>query len=259
MASEVPQVERTPVPLPATGPEGEMWQALLEVSERIPVGWTLIGGLMVVLHGRENRVAIERTTRDLDVVVHGFSITDLSPADFSQTLEDLDWELDPADFKAEGVGYRFTRGQLKFDVLAPEGRGERFDLTTRPPAETVAIDGGTQALRRTELVPVTCGGTRGMIPRPDLLGAVVAKSCAVVGDTRHRQEDGKAPERHSEDLAWLYAMMKDPSSYLDGGPTPLSRKDRARIRAAGDPSWEVVVDPELRQAGQSAREILLRR
>lgn len=231
----VPQIDRDPVVLPDRGLHGQMWQALLEVSDKIQEGWTLVGGLMVVLHAHENRMPVERTTRDLDAVVWGFSAVHLLPRHFSEILEEeLEWKLDP-----------------------PEGRGDRADLTTRPPAETIDVEGGTQALWRTELVPVVCGDRSGMLPRPNLLGAAVIKSCASAGDTTEKPGRDKAPERHAEDLARIYAMMDNPGHSLNTESHPVSKKDRQRIRNAGEPRWEIIQDQERQQAAQAARQILL--
>lgn len=254
----VPQIDRDPVVLPDRGLHGQMWQALLEVSDKIQEGWTLVGGLMVVLHAHENRMPVERTTRDLDAVVWGFSAVHLLPRHFSEILEEeLEWKPDPKHFKGDGQGFRFERGDLLFDVLAPEGRGDRADLTTRPPAETIDVEGGTQALWRTELVPVVCGDRSGMLPRPDLLGAAVIKSCAAAGDTTEKPGRDKAPERHAEDLARIYAMMDNPGHFLNTESHPVSKKDRQRIRKAGEPRWEIIQDQERQQAAQAARQILL--
>jgi type IV secretory pathway TrbD component len=65
------------------------------------------------------------------------------------------------------------------DVLAPDNVGPRANLTTTPPGRTVEVPGGTQALHRVEEVEVVlAGGSRGLVPRPDLLGAIVIKAGA---------------------------------------------------------------------------------
>lgn len=57
------------------------------------------------------------------------------------------------------------------------------------------VPGGTQALRRTELVEVAIGAHRGQIPRPSLLGALIIKARAVEVDD--------VPENQREDVAFL--------------------------------------------------------
>ncbi len=43
------------------------------------------------------------------------------------------WERDTTDVDVDGHGYKFVRGGLEFDVIAPEGMGGRADLTTVSP------------------------------------------------------------------------------------------------------------------------------
>lgn len=79
----------------------------------------------------------------------------------------------------EGLAHRYQRGGVSVDVLAPEGLGPRTDLTTTPPDRTLQVPGGTQALDRTEFVPVVFGDRQGLVARPSLLGAIVGKAVAV--------------------------------------------------------------------------------
>ena len=79
----------------------------------------------------------------------------------------------------EGIAHRYARGGVSIDVLAPEGLGPRTNLTTTPPGRTLQVSGGTQALDRTELVPVKASGRHGMVPRPSLLGAIISKAVSV--------------------------------------------------------------------------------
>lgn len=46
-----------------------LWDALLDISERMHDSWTLVGGQMVFLHGVEAGVPPPRISRDLDLVV----------------------------------------------------------------------------------------------------------------------------------------------------------------------------------------------
>jgi len=97
---------------------------------------------------------------------------------------------------ADGIAHRYVRhtdaGRLVVDVLAPDGVGERANLTTTPPGRTIEVPGGSQAMSRTEWVRVSHEGRSGRIPRPTLLGAVVIKSAAVALPS---------PARHLRDLA----------------------------------------------------------
>ena len=57
------------IELPAlAGTERELWRALLDLAERQPGGWTLVGGQMVLLRALEPGRVRPRVTRDLDVL-----------------------------------------------------------------------------------------------------------------------------------------------------------------------------------------------
>lgn len=84
------------------------------------------------------------------------------------------------------------------------------------------VPGGTQALERTELVPVAFGDRSGLVPRPSLLGALVGKAVAVEVDD--------VPEAQRLDLALLLSLVDDPLDMAD----QLTRKDRQRLRARSE-------------------------
>lgn len=121
---------------------------------------------------------------------------------------------------------------MTIDVLAPEGLGPRADLTTTPPGRTLQIPGGTQALDRTELVPVRVGQMTGLVPRPSLLGAIVTKAVAVDVDD--------VPDSQRQDLVLLLSLVENPLVMS----SELSSKDRKRLRSReelGDrshPVWQ---------------------
>ena len=66
------------------------------------------------------------------------------------------------------------------------------------------MPGGSQALRRTELIEVAVGDTRGVLPRPDLLGAILVKTRAIAVD------DAKDSQRL--DVAFLLTLVPRPRS-----------------------------------------------
>ena len=153
---------------------------------------------------------------------------------------------------ADGLAHRYTRSAeprpVVIDVLAPEGLGERADLTTTPPGRTIEVPGGTQALSRTESITVVHEGRSGTIPRPTLLAAIVAKAAATALP---------GPDRHYRDLALLCALVGDPFELVD----QMTRKDRQRLRLAGkllddtDPVWPLL-PATIRSGGQIAYGVL---
>lgn len=212
-----PLVDREPVRLPTLGGhDDELWDTLIELSEVRPGEWTLIGGQMVFLHAIEHGATPPRISTDLDVVVNA-RIAGRPVAAFAAGLEDLGFEQD--GISPDGIAHRYRRSRVTIDVLAPEGLGERTDLTTTPPGRTLQVPGGTQALERTQLVPVATATRSGHVPRPSLLGAVVGKAMAVAVDD--------APNAQRLDFVFLLSLIDDPFALAD----QLRAKDRRRISA----------------------------
>ncbi len=197
------------------GYDDELWLALIELSGLRGGEWTLIGGQMVFLHAMEHGVAAPRVSTDLDLLVNARMVVG-GVSEFVAALEARGFVLEGVS--PEGLANRYERGSVSIDVLAPEGLGPRTDITTTPPGRTLQVTGGTQALERTELVPVRFGNEQGLVPRPSLLGAIVAKAVAVDVDD--------VPEAQRLDLALLLSLVPDPIDLAD----QLTRKDRQRLR-----------------------------
>jgi hypothetical protein len=165
------------IQLPDHGTEGRLWAAVLDVADAQPNGWTLIGALMVMLHAHDHGLDARRTTRDADALVDVRGIAQATRR-LVATLERLGWQLHPDHPKADDIGFRFAKDGLLFDVLAPEGLGQRTDLTTLPPLKTVPMTGGSRAAaphhhprcraRRSSRTPPRTGPprcTRHQVPR----------------------------------------------------------------------------------------------
>ena len=243
-------IDREPIELPVlAGVEEALWPVLLELGEVQPSNWTLIGGQMVLLHALERGAGVPRVSTDLDVLVNARVATH-AVRDFVRALQQRGFE--PAGMSPEGVVHRFVRGGVSVDVLAPEGLSERTDLTTISPGRTLQSPGGSQALRRTEMVPIRFRGQTGLAPRPSLLGAIICKACAVeVDDARDAQRS---------DLALLLSLVDDPLTMA----AQMQPKDRQRLRRRGemdDPahqSW-LIVDQDAADRGLAAYRLLTRR
>ena len=222
-----PVVAREPVKLPALpGYDADLWLALIELTDVRPGEWTLIGGQMVLLHALEHGVVPPRVSTDLDVLVNARVVTG-AVRQFVRSIEARGFALEGAS--PDGIAHRYRRSGVSIDVLAPEGVGARASLTTTPPGRTLAVPGGTQALERTELVPVEFDGTRGLVPRPSLLGAIVGKALAVSVDD--------VPDAQRSDLALLLSLVAEPLRMAG----ELTVKDRKRLSARTE-----MRDPDLR-------------
>ena len=226
----------------------QVWHLLFELSEAQPDSWCLVGGLMVMLHGLESGRSDTRPTADGDVLVD----IRVRPAALREIIaflrqHDLEPELAPDD-----IQHRFTRktgyGELKVDVLAPDHVGSRADLTTTPPGRTVEVPGGTQALSRSERIQVEVDGRIGVIPRPDILGAILVKleATSLPGD----------PARHYQDLAFLLTILSQPVQ----ARSALKSKERSKLRACpmnncDHPTWRLLTDNDANQ-GYAALQLL---
>lgn len=177
----------------------ELWEALLELAEEQPDNWTLIGAQMVFLHALEHQADPPRSSTDLDVVVN-VRVMPGGVRVMAKTLERLGYEF--AGANNAGIGHRFVRGSVHIDLLAPDGVGERVDISTLAGARTVRVPGGTQGLRRSEFVKLRVGRQTGTVPRPSLLGAILLKARAVDVDD--------VPGSQREELCFLLSLVDDP-------------------------------------------------
>lgn len=244
-----PVLDREPLRLPTLGGhDDELWDTLIELSDVRPGEWTLIGGQMVFLHAIEHGATPPRISTDLDVVVNA-RIAGRPVAAFAGGLGDRGFEQD--GISPDGIAHRYRRNRVTIDVLAPEGLGERVDLTTTPPGRTLQVPGGTQALERTQLLPVVTATRSGHVPRPSLLRAVVGKAMAVAVDD--------APNAQRLDFVFLLSLIDDPFALVD----QLTAKDRRRIRARKElidgehRAWSEL-DADARDRARAALRVLSR-
>jgi len=244
-----PTVDRSSLLLPTLpGHDDALWETLIELTELRTGEWTLIGGQMVYLHAIEHDATPPRISTDLDVLVNARIVTG-GVAGFVAAIELRGFSL--AGTSPEGLAHRYRRDSVSIDVLAPEGLGHRTNLTTTPPGRTLEVPGGTQALSRTEFLPVHTPTSRGHVPRPALLGAIIAKAVAVdIDDTRDAQR---------LDFAFLLSLVDEPLD-LAALITP---KDRRRLRARtelADPQhavWQLLA-PSQGDRARAALAILVR-
>lgn len=193
------------------------WNGLLDLYEKHPDGWTLIGGQLVHLHCAERDYSPQRPTADADAVVDARVPSVLGAV--TDVLVDLDF--DPGTPSADEIQHRWTRGAAVIDVLIPEGTGEKTEKRQSASGfPTIAAPGGTQALSRSEIVEVQVGQRVGAVPRPPLLSAMIMKAAARIETT------GPGRERHCHDFAALAAMLAG----QDTEAFTLTAKDRRRLR-----------------------------
>ncbi|MEO7818433.1 MAG: hypothetical protein ABIS18_04710 [Actinomycetota bacterium] len=218
------------IKIPDLGDEfHEMWTELMLLAETPPAPWVLIGAQMVVVLGWELGREQVRPSRDADVLVNARAVTDGTKR-VSRALLTRGYELD--GISSTGIGHRFVRGTVSIDVLGPDGIGERADLKTALGARTVRVPGGTQALRRRRDVEIKTRSRSGLLPIPNLLGALLVKVRAIaVADQ---------PEVQRRDTAFLLSLIEDP----DEQAVEVSQTERIWLRRHpyfGDPASECYV------------------
>ena len=196
------------------------WLALLDLYDKVPTGWTLIGGQLVHLHCAERNGYPDRPTDDIDAVVDiRADVTML--ARFTRALVDLGFEPDTS---GDGLQHRWNNGAAQIDVLLPDGVGATAaSRRGAGGAPSLPTPGGSQALRRSEMVRVRVGGREGSVLRPNLVGALVMKAAAHTVPAAGRG-------RHRIDFVVLAALL----DRTDFSLSQVTKKDRQRLLAMVD-------------------------
>jgi hypothetical protein len=158
---------------------------------------------MVALHAWNAGRKQTRASRDADILVNA-RIVSRGTEMISETLLSRGFSLDGVS--PEGVGHRFVNGHVRLDILGPDGIGGRTKLLTVSGARTVEVPGGSQALKRTEMIEIRAGRLSGMIPVPSLLGAILLKVRAITVDDQ--------PEAQRGDVAFLLSLVDDPDPLI---------------------------------------------
>lgn len=213
---------------------------------------------MVQLHGIHGGIDAVRPTVDVDMVLH-IETQRGTVRQAAATLESLGYQLKDSIDQRRTTAHRFTRST---------GAGKAGDIpdivdlliADHPAPQTierlkgkdmVAIEGGTQALRRTlnaeiEFTP----GRRTTLSIPSAFGATILKAAAYQTDSRDR-------ERHLQDAVLLLAVIKDPLKEKQGFTGSDSKRLRTLVEALHDnaQAW-LLLPEETRDAGQAALRIL---
>lgn len=211
---------------------------------------------MVQAHALAHDVAVVRPTDDLDLLLD-IEVSRSVASDTHRQISSLGYVLQgPLDSRSKSSPhYRYLRestsGDERIDVMVADHAAPRASrlLHGRP---MFAVEGGTQALRRTMTYAIDDGqGQIHDLTIPDELGALVMKGAAYAVDRRDR-------ERHLQDAAVLASCITDHAAELNR----LAGSDRKRLRtlarALADPAhpaW-LALDREQRQAGMDTLRIL---
>jgi hypothetical protein len=182
--------------------------------------WSLIGGLMVQLHGFEHGDD-PRPTADIDVL-GGARRSPRMTEEIAALLIQRGAEIADPPRSEPQLGYRFEFEGETIELLAPDGL--RRDPKTISGLRTFQVAGGTQALARTEIVPVSLDGEEAVaVRRPGLLGAILIKARVVA------KRRGEKFHSDRQDLIRLFGYIDDPRGLAEAGG--LTGKERGWLRA----------------------------
>lgn len=188
---------------PADSNARETWRNALDLMKQLEGDWTLIGGLMVQLHAERYDGAGARPTDDVDILANSRTRPSYTER-ISAKLKQLGFQLSAPVGLDLDTAYRFQRGDEIVDILGPDGVGSQPPRTVGN-LETIQVEGGTQALSRTERVVVRLDGSETEIRCPSLLGAILLKSRSVMRKDR---------EQDREDLIRLLTCAQDPQGMI---------------------------------------------
>jgi hypothetical protein len=227
--------------------ESTAWNALLDLAQRRPQGWTLVGGQMVQLLAWEHGEQPPRTTDDADIVLD----VRVNPTALQDVTEHLVTQGFREDTSADGLGHRYrhtTVANASIDVMIPDGIGDTTKFPTTSGARTIEAAGSTQAISRSMRRLVVVNGRSGSVIRPDVFSALVAKAAS------YRKEPTRHGERHLRDFAFL-ASLQARHYPVGEAKERMSRGDKKLMTYAleklptGHPIWRQVQDgPQARTA-----------
>jgi hypothetical protein len=231
------------------------WPLALELTRVMPQGsWTLVGGLMVQLHALHAEMTPQRSTTDVDIVLH-IETDQISWVRTSEALRSVGFVLQPPNDR-KGPLHRFVRTDDLVDVLIADHVAPTALQMRASGGKLMQIPGATSALRKTVNCRITLeSGEVAMLSVPDVLGALTLKGGAY-------QEDSRDAGRHLEDAVILLSTVEDADAIVDDVDA-WTRSDPKRIRVLGrnlpddHEAWGLLRDARQRRRAQQALKILV--
>jgi hypothetical protein len=211
--------------------------------------WSLIGGLMVQLHGFEHGSRV-RPTADIDLLADARRRPEMT-ARVAALVVARGGRMAMPPMSNEKLGFRFELDSETIEVLGPDGLGR--DPHTIGRYVTFQVPGGTQALLRTETVPVSLDGHPPVeVRRPSLLGAILIKARVLASR--------RGPKKNADliDVVRLLSFVDDPRGMaVDGGLKKTEKRWLRDIQPALDfrsPAVTALLRPtEIARAVQAYR------
>jgi hypothetical protein len=238
---------------PATPEANRLWSMALTLAADLGADsdWSLIGGLMVQLHGFEREDDL-RPTVDIDILGAARKPPAMTERIASVLVEKGAEVAMPPRSKPD-LGYRFQLDGEVVEILGPDGL--RADPETIDGLRTFQALGGTQALRRTEVVLVQLADAQPVaVRRPSLLGAILIKARVVA----KRRKDKFHSDR--QDLIRLLSYVEDPRALASEEQLKSSEKKWLRnVDAAldfNDPALAAVFPVNTLERARQAFQLL---
>lgn len=216
-----------------------------------PGKWCVVGGLMVMIAGREAGRRNERTegTKDADIVVDLVD-DDGALATVFKALSDYQYKVPPEAFDGrEMARCTVMLGDAFIDILGSEDAPEG-SLDVGSDIRSIGIPGGRRALDTAQMVTVTWGDEGIAEFRVPLLYDAIAVKARACLYPQTRSED-----RHIQDVAFLLSAVPNPRDLESGlGPdVDLVRQLADRLNDDVDSAWTYLSEDERNEAQNALR------
>lgn len=193
-----------------------------------PGRWAIVGGMMVMILGREHRARSPRAegTKDADIVVDIVTNPGLLD-DIVHFLTSIGYELQGGPGEpAKAARCSFVSYSAQIDVLCPDDAPEAQLLVPQNNVASIAIPGGRRALETARQVSLYFSDehANAEVFVPTLAGAISVKTAAAL-DARTA-----GSPRHLQDVAFLLTIPADPEETQ----AALTPTDVALLRQIGE-------------------------
>ncbi|HEV2858240.1 MAG TPA: hypothetical protein VGW80_07550 [Solirubrobacterales bacterium] len=188
---------------PVSSEAERLWTLALKLAQALGPEreWSLIGGLMVQLHGLEHGDEL-RPTVDIDLLGAARKPPAMTE-EMASLIAEMGGKVATPPRSKPDVGYKFELDGETVEILGPDGL--KSDPKTLGKLTTFQASGGTQALQRTEVVLVSLRYSPPIaVRRPSLLGAILIKARVVAKQRKEKFDSDR------QDLIRLLSYVEDP-------------------------------------------------
>jgi hypothetical protein len=221
-----------------------------------PGPWAIVGGMMVMILGREHEARAPRAegTKDADILV--------DIAAHPTLLDELAHFLDSVGYRLQdGIGNETKAARCSFvyhsaqiDLLCPDDTPEDQLVVPHRNVASIAIPGGRRAFETAREVSLYYSEDRpnAEVFVPTLAGAIAVKTAAAV-DSRTADSP-----RHLQDIGFLLTIPADPEqtrAEFTEADVGLLRKIESHVQNPRSKMW-LQLDSEQLQAAQATYAFL---